>query len=126
MSNCTSGSKCIRQGIAVALVIAMLGLIIIIITGLLNQNFFPVPKENQIMITKSPIQIVYRGKSTEKIIDIVKELNKIPFEKYEFNPETEIHIVSEDSFDIPDSKDLPKNNYTKLPLDKTVEKDSKE
>jgi len=86
----------ISHAISLSIVILVLGAILIGMVGLINGNFLPIQKETQIMITKSPTQIIYRGPSKENIITVIKELKDIPYAPYIFNTNTEVHINNTD------------------------------
>jgi len=104
--------KTIQEGLAKGILFFIVGVTILGIVGLINGNFFPKIQLNQIQITKSPLQIVYKGQSKENIIDIVKEIKDIPFKPYQFNSSTKFIINNEET--------ITKSNTNKVDLSSEI------
>ena len=80
------------QAISLSIVLMTIGTIILLAIGLLNGNLLATQAETQIMITKSPTQIIYKGPSEEHIVSVLQEIKDIPFSEYSFNTQTRVLI----------------------------------
>ena len=75
----------------------IIGITIIAIIGLLNNNFFPKKVPTEIVLTKSPLQITYKGNTKVDVVGLVNEAKDFPFVEYKFNPSLNVKIETSDS-----------------------------
>ena len=75
----------------------ILGSVLIFIIGLLNNNFFPKRIPTEIILTKSPLQITYKGNDRIDVVEMVKDAKDFPFVNYKFNENLNVKIQTEES-----------------------------
>ena len=79
------------------LIALIVGSVILGITGLLNNNFYPKRVPTEIILTKSPLQVTYKGNNNVDVIDLVKQSKDFPFVDYKFNEKLKVTIDTTDA-----------------------------
>ena len=91
-----SENQHIERGIGIGIVVLTVGSVLILLYSIYAGVFSePKPLLNTFTITKSPMQIVYKGIRDEDILPIVKVVGSTEFEPYNFNSDTNVRIVTE-------------------------------
>ena len=75
----------------------IIGSVILGVVGLLNNNFFPKKVPTEIVLTKSPLQVTYKGNNQVDVIELVNKAKFFPFVDYKFNKKLKISIRTEDN-----------------------------
>jgi len=75
----------------------IIGSVVIMVVGLIHDNFFPRKIPTEIILTKSPLQVTFKGNNKVDVIQLVKDAKDFPFEDYKFNNKTEVKIENIDT-----------------------------